>query len=119
MNLLFKIRNLIVWFFYKYFLKHIFFLFDPEKVHDFIIKFGNFLGKNKFTKFLTKILFYYSHPSLNQNILGINFKNPVGLAAGFDKDALLTDIIGDVGFGFSEIGSITGEKCLGNPKPRL
>jgi len=119
MDLLFKIRNLIIGFFYKYSLKHIFFLFDPEKVHDFIIKFGNFLGKNQFTKFLTKILFYYSHPSLNQNILGINFKNPVGLAAGFDKDALLTDIIGDVGFGFSEIGSITGEKCLGNPKPRL
>jgi dihydroorotate dehydrogenase len=119
MNLLFKIRNLIISLFYKYFLKHIFFLFDPEKVHDFIIKFGNLLGKNKFIKFLTKILFYYSHPSLNQNILGINFKNPVGLAAGFDKNALLTDIIGDVGFGFSEIGSITGEKCLGNPKPRL
>ena len=56
---------------------------------------------------------------LEQNIFGMHFSNPIGLAAGFDKDALLTDILPSVGFGFEEIGSITGEPCQGNPKPRL
>jgi len=119
MTFLIKTRNLIIKIIYKYFLRNLFFLFDPEKIHNFVIKIGSLLGKNKLTKFLTKILFYYYHPSLEQNILGINFKNPIGLAAGFDKDGLLVKIIPCIGFGFSEIGSITGEKCLGNPKPRL
>ena len=56
---------------------------------------------------------------LGQNIFGINFKNPVGLSAGFDKNATLIDIMPSLGFGFTEVGSITGEKCEGNPKPRL
>lgn len=49
----------------------------------------------------------------------IKFKNPIGLAAGFDKNAVLTGIIPVIGFGFMEVGSITAEKCLGNPRPRL
>lgn len=56
---------------------------------------------------------------LEQKIFGITFPNPVGLTAGFDKDAELTDIIPEVGFGFAEVGSITGEPCEGNPRPRL
>lgn len=64
-------------------------------------------------------MFDYSHSSLEQTILGIYFKNPVGLSAGFDKNADLTDILPDVGFGFLEVGSITGEPCPGNPRPRL
>ena len=56
---------------------------------------------------------------LEQEILGINFVNPIGLSAGFDKDGYLIDIIPNVNFGFEEVGSVTGEKCDGNPKPRL
>lgn len=82
-------------------------------------KVGEVLGSNALTKSLTSLLFSYSNPLLEQNILGISFKNPIGLAAGFDKDARLTDILPAVGFGFAEVGSITGEPCEGNPKPRL
>ena len=113
------IRNKILEFFYKLIFKNIFFLFDAESVHDFIIKFGKLLGSNPISKFKTKLLFNYENEILEQSVLGINFKNPVGLAAGFDKNGYLIDILPNVGFGFVEIGSITGEKCEGNEKPRL
>ncbi|MEK7650385.1 MAG: quinone-dependent dihydroorotate dehydrogenase [Patescibacteria group bacterium] len=100
-------------------LKPIFFLSDPETVHDKMTHFGSFLGSHSLTKKLTKSLLHYAHPSLEQGILGLKFANPLGLAAGFDKNAELTDIIPAVGFGFEEIGSVTGQVCAGNPKPRL
>ena len=99
--------------------KPIFFRFDPEFVHDIFIKIGNFLGKFKITKFFTRKLFDYKNSVLEQNILGIKFINPVGLSAGFDKNAQLVDILKDVGFGFMEVGTITNEPYMGNPKPRL
>lgn len=92
---------------------------DPEKVHDRAINLGEILGKFRISKKLFHWLFAYENRALEQEISGIKFKNPVGLAAGFDKDAHLTQILGDLGFGFSEIGSITGEPCEGNPQPRL
>jgi dihydroorotate dehydrogenase len=92
---------------------------DPEQVHDDSITVGKFLGKCEFTKHLISSMFNYRHPSLCQTIAGITFPNPLGLAAGFDKNALLTDILPSVGFGHMEVGSITGEPCSGNPKPRL
>jgi dihydroorotate dehydrogenase len=61
----------------------------------------------------------YDHPALVSTVAGLTFENPVGLGAGFDKNALLWNILPDVGFGFAELGSITGERCAGNPKPRL
>ena len=51
--------------------------------------------------------------------MGIKFENPIGLAAGFDKNAYLGDFMPDMGFGFIEVGSITANQCEGNPKPRL
>ncbi len=104
---------------YKWIIKPIFFKFDPENVHDTINTFGRFLGKYYITRKMTSLFWNYSNPKLTQNILGINFKNPIGLSAGFDKNAELTGIIPSVGFGFMEVGSITGEVCGGNPKPRL
>ncbi|OIO42733.1 dihydroorotate dehydrogenase (quinone) [Candidatus Pacearchaeota archaeon CG1_02_32_21] len=114
-----KTRNNSIKLGYKYLLKPALFMQDPEKVHDRFTIAGEKLASNKITKSTTNLFFNYSNPVLSQKILGINFINPVGLAAGFDKDARLTDIIPKVGFGFEEIGSITGQKCLGNPKPRL
>ncbi len=64
-------------------------------------------------------MFDFSDTSLEQDVGGIHFTNPIGLAAGFDKNAELLDIIPSVGFGFMEVGSITAEPCEGNPKPRL
>lgn len=118
-NILTKIRNKTIGFFYAKIFKPLAFRQDPEDVHDKILKIGKILGSNFITRFAVKIAFSYSNPVLEQNILGINFKNPVGLSAGFDKNAELTQIIPSVGFGFMEVGSITGEYCEGNPKPRL
>lgn len=81
---------------------------------------GKFLGSNIITRKISTFFFNSpSDPVLTQIIHGIKFKNPIGLSAGFDKNAELTGIIPEVGFGFEEVGSITGEPCEGNPKPRL
>ncbi len=112
-------RNKINHVLYSGILKPVFFLNDPETIHDRMTKLGARMGKYSFCQKLTRGLFGYNNPVLEQEVLGINFKNPIGLSAGFDKNAELTDIIADVGFGFSEVGSITGEKYEGNPKPRL
>lgn len=113
------IRNSALGFLYRTCAKPIFFVQDPETVHDHMLRVGSFLGNYSFTRTICAVLFNYSHPSLEQTILGIHFPNPIGLAAGFDKDAELTDIMPSVGFGFLEVGSITGEACEGNQKPRL
>jgi dihydroorotate dehydrogenase len=113
------IRNKLFRFFYINILKPIYFCCDPEKTHDIMVQMGSFLGKYAITRGITSFLFSFSHPMLEQNILNIHFPNPIGLAAGFDKDALLSDILPSVGFGFVEMGSITGEPCQGNMKPRL
>jgi len=118
-NLTIAARNKLLNFFYTKTLKPIYFCRDPEDVHDAMTRLGQFLGKHTITRKMTSVGFSFSHPVLKQDLLGIHFLNPVGLAAGFDKDARLTDILPSVGFGFVEVGSITGEPCEGNPKPRL
>jgi len=112
-------RNSISAFLYKNVAKPIFFRIDPEKIHDSMTTTGKFLGSNAITRQITKTFFGYKNKILEQEIKGIKFKNPIGLSAGFDKDADMTGIMGAVGFGFAEIGSVTGESCTGNPKPRL
>jgi dihydroorotate dehydrogenase len=112
-------RNAVIGAAYRGVLKPIFFACDPEDVHDNMVRTGHMLGGYAIGRSTTQAMFGYENPLLEQTVLGIRFKNPVGLAAGFDKNAELTRIIGSVGFGFEEIGSITGEPCLGNPKPRL
>ena len=119
MNLYYKFRNSVIRFCYVWFIKPILFLIDPEDVHNYFIRVGSFLGRFGLTRWKIKILFDYENPGLTQNVLGINFKNPIGLAAGFDKDIELTDIIASVGFGFEEVGSVTAKACKGNPRPRL
>ena len=104
---------------YRHIMKPIFFRCDPESVHDRMILLGKSLGGYSFLRKTAAFLYAYQSPALEQKILGIRFQNPVGLAAGFDKNAELIDILPSVGFGFGEIGSITGESCTGNPKPRL
>jgi len=116
---LIKIRNIVNRFLYKNIAKPIFFHIDPEKMHDGMIFFGKLLGSNFITRSLTSIAFNYSNKKLEQNLLGIKFKNPIGLAAGFDKDADISKILPSVGFSYEEVGSITGESSEGNPKPRL
>ena len=114
-----KGRNRSVGFLYGHVLKPVFFALDPEDVHDFFVGTGKFLGRFSLTRAATRLWFDFSDKSLEQNILGIHFKNPVGLAAGFDKNAELAGVMPAVGFGFEEAGSVTGFPCTGNPRPRL
>ncbi len=118
-NWIIATRNKFFHFSYINVLKPYYFRKDPEDVHDRMTQVGQFLGRFWLTRSVTSLFFNFGHPSLEQTILGIRFRNPVGLAAGFDKDALMVDILPSVGFGFEEVGSITGEPCMGNPKPRL
>ncbi len=116
---LINFRNKIIHWLYKTFFKPFFFAHDPELVHEKMIRFGVFLGKSKIGKWFTRALFSYKNSVLKQNILGISFENPIGLSAGFDKNAELTNILPEVGFGFAELGSITGVPCRGNEGKKL
>ncbi len=106
-------------FLYQNIIKPVLFLLDPHPVHKFMTSGGEFLGRWTVTKFLTKLIFYYKDKSLEQNVAGLNFKNPIGLAAGFDYDAKLTQILPSVGFGFGTVGTITNMPYQGNPLPML
>lgn len=92
-------------------------MFDPDDVHEFFLTVGNILGKYSVSRYITKALFFYKSARLSQNLAGIEFSNPIGLSAGFDKDGLLTEIIADVGFGFESVGTLTPQAYEGNPKP--
>ena len=104
---------------YRRLIRPLLFAFDAEGVHDAALLVGKSLGATRWGKGLTRFLLSYSNPALSQTIAGIQFPNPVGLAAGFDKDGRIIPILDAVGFGFAEIGSATGRPCAGNKKPRL
>lgn len=104
---------------YKYLIRSILFLFDPEKVHYFSFSAIKILCKIPFVKPLFRSLFLVSDPELETEVFGLKFRNPVGIAAGFDKNAVLIDELETLGFGFIEIGTLTPKAQSGNPKPRL
>ncbi len=104
---------------YKNLIRPILFLIPPESVHSIVVKALKLLYFLGITKLLRYMIFNFDDPSLVRNVFGIEFKNPIGLAAGFDKDANLIDIFNDFGFGFIEIGTLTPKAQPGNPKPRL
>ena len=106
-------------FFYRNYIRGIYFKRDAEKMHKSAVNLGKFLGSNKLTKGIVNLVFNYQDRRLEQKILGIKFRNPVGLSAGFDKNAELIDIMQDVGFGFVEVGSVTAKRCIGNKGKRL
>lgn len=103
---------------YTFILRPLLFLFDPEKVHHFTFKMIRILTKIGFG-FVFRSLWQVNSPKLEREVFGLTFKNPVGLAAGFDKDAKLYKELDNVGFGFIEIGTVTPKPQEGNPKKRL
>ncbi|WP_159777557.1 quinone-dependent dihydroorotate dehydrogenase [Flavobacterium sp. 9AF] len=103
---------------YKLLIRPILFLFDPEKVHYFTFSCIRFFHKIGFGP-LFKFLYTVSNKELQTEVFGLKFKNPVGLAAGFDKDAKLYNELSNFGFGFIEIGTLTPKGQEGNPKKRL
>lgn len=103
---------------YKNLVRPIFFRFDPEKIHHFTFSLIRFLHKIGFGSFFRKI-YKIENPKLERKVFGLTFPNPVGLAAGFDKDAKLYRELSNFGFGFIEIGTVTPKPQPGNEKPRL
>ncbi len=95
------------------------FLLSAEKAHKITTRLFVTLCHLPGVKKLFHSLYGFEHPKLNQQLWGLNFKNPVGLAAGFDKDAELIQTFPALGFGFLEVGTITPKPQDGNPKPRL
>ena len=91
---------------------------QPEDAHNFLFKNLKLLDALHLG-FVLKWMYNYQHPKLEKEVFGIKFPNPVGLAAGLDKDAEVSDILGNIGFGFVEIGTVTPKAQPGNPKPRL
>ncbi|MEO5641880.1 MAG: quinone-dependent dihydroorotate dehydrogenase [Bacteroidia bacterium] len=104
---------------YKILLKPIFFLFDPEKIHHFVFAALKFFFKIPGVPTIFRGLFLVKDKRLETKVFGLTFPNPVGLAAGFDKDAKLFDELGAIGFGFIEIGTVTPVAQDGNEKPRM
>jgi dihydroorotate dehydrogenase len=100
-------------------LKRILFKFDPETAHNIAEYSLRVLGKCKIAKSYMQKKNYITDPKLSQKVFGVTFANPVGLAAGFDKNATMIKAMQSLGFGFTEIGTMTPKPQDGNPKPRM
>lgn len=100
-------------------LKPFLFRLDPENAHGVTMRlFMRMLRVPGFTNVFSSV-FRYEHPSLEKTVAGLTFKNPVGLAAGFDKDGKYLHAMAALGFSHLEIGTVTPRPQAGNPKPRL
>ena len=104
---------------YKSLIRRFLFKFDPEVVHYFTFDFLKFIFKIPGTKALVNSIYQLNDPRLEREVFGLKFKNPVGLAAGFDKDAKLYKELDAFGFGFVEIGTVTPKPQPGNKKKRI
>jgi len=104
---------------YKLVIRPILFWFDPEEVHYFSFNFIKFISKIPFVPEILKSIYEVNDSRLEREVFGLKFKNPVGLAAGFDKDATCYQELSNFGFGFIEIGTLTPKPQDGNPKKRL
>ncbi|NND09650.1 MAG: quinone-dependent dihydroorotate dehydrogenase [Flavobacteriaceae bacterium] len=104
---------------YKFLIRPLFFLFDPEKVHHFTFSLIRFVCKIPLLPSIFRSVYLIEDKRLERELFGLKFKNPVGLAAGFDKDAKLYNELSNFGFGFIEIGTLTPKPQEGNPKKRL
>lgn len=104
---------------YKSLIRPLLFSFDPEAVHHFSFKAIKLLSKVPVFSSLSRKRYHLNHPSLQRQLFGLTFPNPVGMAAGFDKDAQAYKEFSNLGFGFIEIGTLTPLPQEGNPKQRL
>lgn len=94
------------------------FLLNPEQAHNLFAKTGIFLSRSWLKKII-EFIYSFEDDRLAIEAFGVIFKNPVGLAAGFDKNGKLSEFLPSLGFGFTEIGSVSAKPSSGNPKPRL
>src|SRR3954451_17456774 len=101
---------------YEQFVRRLLFLLDPESAHDFALGFLRAASSNK--PFLSGLRKLRPTPA-PRTLFGLTFPNPVGLAAGFDKNGVALPALAALGFGFIEIGTVTARGQEGNPKPRM
>lgn len=94
------------------------FLLTPEKAHVFTLKALQWIRHIPLSGAIMRLFYSYKRPSLEREVFGIKFPNPIGLAAGLDKNATSYNDLANLGFGFIEIGSVTPVAQDGNPKPR-
>ena len=104
---------------YHKLIKPLLFRFDPESVHYFTFSLIKILSTIPLAKTIIRVLYQVKDVRLERKVFGLTFPNPVGLAAGFDKNALLYKELSNFGFGFIEIGTLTPKGQPGNPKKRL
>ncbi len=104
---------------YTSLLKPLLFKFEAERAHDLIQTVGQTVSKSSLLAFMIQALYGYESPMLSQQLWGLTFRNPIGLAAGFDKNGMIPEAIQAAGFGYTEVGSITAKPSTGNPKPRV
>lgn len=105
--------------FYKSIIRKVLFQYDPEQIHYKTFSMIKGVMKIPMVPQAARSLFEVRSKKLEKELFGIRFKNPVGLAAGFDKNALLFDEFANYGFGFVEVGTVTPKPQEGNPKKRL
>jgi len=109
---------LIFGYFYRLIVKPLVFLMTPDKAHSSTLDFANKVGEWRWMRWLVAFIFKNKkNDRLSQNIFGLDFENPIGLSAGFDKNAEAINVTSNLGFGFGEVGSVTANKCEGNEKP--
>ena len=104
---------------YQKLIKPLLFRFDPEAVHYFTFTAIKLLSALPFASAIIRALYLVKDQRLEREVFGLKFPNPVGLAAGFDKNAVLFKELSNFGFGFIEIGTLTPKGQAGNPKKRL
>ncbi|MDZ7771923.1 MAG: quinone-dependent dihydroorotate dehydrogenase [Balneolaceae bacterium] len=104
---------------YQSLLKPLLFRLEAEKAHELVYDFARKISDIPLGRDLTRLIYGYTSPVLAQDLLGLHFPNPVGLAAGFDKNGYLPEILEAAGFGFMEAGSITARASTGNARPRM
>ncbi len=100
-------------------IRKILFFFDAEQIHEFSVYSIKLINRIPFASLIIKKFFCLNDINLERKLLGLNFKNPIGLAAGFDKNAECYNEFSNFGFGFIEIGTVTPVPQPGNPKKRI
>ena len=103
---------------YKHILRPILFRFNPETAHNLTLSAIAMLRHIPFAQSIVRAIYKRESPSLEKEVFGIKFPNPVGLAGGLDKNGEFYNDMANFGFGFVEIGSLTPQPQDGNPKPR-
>ncbi len=104
---------------YDNLLRPLLFGLDPEFVHKQTIRIGHTLSKSSLACRLLRQIYHTHFEALSVQVWGLDFKNPLGLAAGFDKQGQLHEVIAALGFGHMEVGSISLRPWPGNPSPTL